>query len=141
MFCWEGIFVYWKDLKECNWVYKLQVENLNSQLRWLFAIGLLYSVWNCLCCDSWYVDLFRSRFVVWHLFDTRINRPVAKESKQTTTMSKETKTKVYYDTEGKELDARFHTTQEHLSDQDLRKLDITTLNPLSPEVSPLFFQF
>ena len=69
------------------------------------------------------------------------NRPVAKESKQTTTMSKETKTKVYYDTEGKELDARFHTTQEHLSDQDLRKLDITTLNPLSPEVSPLFFQF
>jgi hypothetical protein len=56
-------------------------------------------------------------------------------------MSKETKTKVYYDTEGKELDARFHTTQEHLSDQDLRKLDITTLNPLSPEVSPLFFQF
>ena len=70
---------------------------------------------------------------------------VAKESKSTTkeltTMSKETKTKVYYDTEGKELDARFHTTQEHLSDQDLRKLDITTLNPLSPEVSPLFFQF
>ena len=57
------------------------------------------------------------------------------------TMSKETKTKVYYDTEGKELDARFHTTQEHLSDQDLRKLDITTLNPLSPEVSFPFFQF
>ena len=92
-----------------------------------------------MCCDSLFVEFF-SRDLNFKL-TLESNRPVAKESKQTTTMSKETKTKVYYDTEGKELDARFHTTQEHLSDQDLRKLDITTLNPLSPEVSPLFFQF
>ena len=49
---------------------------------------------------------------------------------------------IRYDTDGKVLDARFHTTQDHLSDQDLRKLDITSLNPLSPEVrqsSLLFF--
>jgi hypothetical protein len=43
--------------------------------------------------------------------------------------------KEYFDSDGKALDARFHITQDHLSDQDLRKLDVTSLNPLSPEVS------
>jgi hypothetical protein len=59
---------------------------------------------------------------------------------QLITMSKNEE-KTYYDTEGKELDARFHITQDHLSDQDLRKLDVASLNPLSPEVSFIFFFF
>jgi hypothetical protein len=47
--------------------------------------------------------------------------------------------KEYFDKDGQPLDARFHITQDHLSDQDLRKLDITSLNPLSPEVRFLFY--
>ena len=42
--------------------------------------------------------------------------------------------KVYYGVDGSVLDARFTHTQDHLADQDLRKLKLDTLNPLSPEV-------
>ena len=45
-----------------------------------------------------------------------------------------TEEKVYYDAEGKPLDARYNILQEHLSVQDLQTLKVEELNPLTPEV-------
>ena len=42
--------------------------------------------------------------------------------------------KVYYAADGSVLDARYQFVQEHLSNQDLRKLKIEELHPLTPEV-------
>ena len=41
---------------------------------------------------------------------------------------------MYYDAEGKPLDARYNILQDHLSVQDLQKLKVEELNPLTPEV-------
>ena len=45
-----------------------------------------------------------------------------------------TEEKVYYDAEGKPLDARYNILQEHLSVQDLQTLKVEELNPDAVEV-------